>query len=39
MMAFPLMVLYEISIVGARIFGKKKPDNESGGDQGSGVGG
>lgn len=33
MMAFPLMVLYEISIVGARIFGKKKPDNESGGEQ------
>ncbi len=32
MMAFPLMVLYEISIVGARIFGKKKPDNESGGN-------
>jgi len=32
MMALPLMVLYEISIVGARIFGKKKPaendDNE-----------
>ena len=25
MMALPLMVLYEISIVGARIFGKKKP--------------
>ena len=24
MMALPLMVLYEISIVGARIFGKKK---------------
>jgi sec-independent protein translocase protein TatC len=32
MMAFPLMVLYEISIIGARIFGQKKPDNESGGD-------
>jgi len=30
MMALPLMVLYEISIVGARIFGKKtleKDDN------------
>ena len=39
MMAFPLMVLYEISIIGARIFGEKKPDNESGGDQSSGVGG
>jgi sec-independent protein translocase protein TatC len=24
MMAFPLMVLYEISILGARVFGKKK---------------
>jgi len=24
MMAFPLMLLYEISIIGARIFGKKK---------------
>jgi sec-independent protein translocase protein TatC len=32
MMAFPLMVLYEISIIGARIFGQKKPDNESGGN-------
>jgi sec-independent protein translocase protein TatC len=25
MMALPLMVLYEISILGARVFGKKKP--------------
>ena len=25
MMAFPLMALYEISILGARVFGKKKP--------------
>jgi len=24
MMAFPLMLLYEISILGARVFGKKK---------------
>lgn len=32
MMAFPLMVLYEISIVGARIFGQKKSGNESDGD-------
>jgi Sec-independent protein secretion pathway component TatC len=24
----PLMVLYEISIVGAKIFGKKKPAEE-----------
>lgn len=28
MMALPLMVLYEISIVGARIFGKKKDKSE-----------
>jgi sec-independent protein translocase protein TatC len=29
MMALPLMLLYEISIIGARIFGKKKPAEES----------
>ncbi len=28
MMALPLMLLYEISILGARIFGKKKPEEE-----------
>jgi sec-independent protein translocase protein TatC len=28
MMALPLMVLYEISIVGARIFGKKPSEND-----------
>ena len=28
MMALPLMVLYEISIIGARIFGRKKPEEE-----------
>ena len=28
MMALPLMVLYEISIIGARIFGRKKPEDE-----------
>ena len=28
MMALPLMVLYEVSIIGARIFGKKKPKPE-----------
>ncbi len=28
MMAFPLMLLYEISIIGARIFGKKKFDED-----------
>jgi sec-independent protein translocase protein TatC len=28
MMALPLMVLYEISILGARIFGKKKQDTQ-----------
>jgi sec-independent protein translocase protein TatC len=32
MMALPLMVLYEISIVGARIFGKKKPEPEPEGE-------
>ena len=32
MMALPLIVLYEISIIGARIFGGKKPGNESDGD-------
>ena len=26
MMALPLMVLYEISIIGAKIFGKKNPE-------------
>ena len=32
MMAMPLMLLYEVSIIGARIFGKKKaePDSEPG---------
>ena len=29
MMALPLMVLYEISILGARLFGKKKPATEN----------
>ena len=29
MMAFPLMALYEISIIGARIFGKKKADEDT----------
>ncbi len=28
MMAVPLMVLYEISIIGARIFGKKTPEKD-----------
>lgn len=28
MMALPLMVLYEISIIGAKIFGKKTPEKE-----------
>jgi len=28
MMAVPLMLLYEVSIFGARIFGKKKPEEE-----------
>ena len=29
MMALPLMVLYEVSIVGAKIFGKKKPAEQA----------
>jgi sec-independent protein translocase protein TatC len=29
LMALPLMVLYEISIIGAKIFGKKKPKEET----------
>ena len=28
MMALPLMALYEISIIGAKIFGKKKPKTD-----------
>jgi sec-independent protein translocase protein TatC len=28
MMAVPLMLMYEISIIGARFFGKKKPEPE-----------
>jgi sec-independent protein translocase protein TatC len=34
MMAMPLMVLYEISIIGARIFGKKKSAEEDKGNHG-----
>jgi sec-independent protein translocase protein TatC len=29
MMALPLMILYEISIIGAKIFGKKKPAEDN----------
>ncbi len=29
MIAFPLMALYEVSILGARIFGKKKPEEKA----------
>ncbi|MGD8412574.1 MAG: twin-arginine translocase subunit TatC, partial [Desulfobacterales bacterium] len=29
MMAVPLMVMYELSIIGARIFGRKKQENET----------
>ncbi|MBW2108866.1 MAG: twin-arginine translocase subunit TatC [Deltaproteobacteria bacterium] len=29
MMAAPLIILYEVSIVGARLFGKKRPENEN----------
>ena len=28
LMALPLMVLYEISIIGAKVFGKKKPEDD-----------
>jgi sec-independent protein translocase protein TatC len=28
MMAVPLMAMYELSIIGARLFGKKKPEEE-----------
>jgi sec-independent protein translocase protein TatC len=28
LMALPLMVLYEISIIGAKIFGKKNPEDD-----------
>lgn len=35
MMAMPLMVLYEISIIGAKIFGKKKPaDSDDSNEEG-----
>jgi len=29
MMALPMMVLYEISIIGAKIFGRKKPEDDA----------
>jgi len=32
MMAFPLLLLYEISIIGARIFGKKSSEEEDDND-------
>jgi len=32
MMAFPLLLLYEISIIGARIFGKKNSEEEDNND-------
>jgi sec-independent protein translocase protein TatC len=35
MMAFPLMVLYEVSIIGARIFGKKKQAEVEGNESSS----
>ena len=33
MMALPMMVLYEVSIIGAKIFGKKKTDPEPATDE------
>ncbi|MGA9535536.1 MAG: twin-arginine translocase subunit TatC [Desulfobacterales bacterium] len=39
MMALPLMLLYEISIIGARIFGKKKVEEEAAAEKSAAVGG
>jgi sec-independent protein translocase protein TatC len=39
MMALPLMLLYEISIIGARIFGKKKAGEGAAAEESAAVGG
>ena len=39
MMALPLMLLYEISIIGARIFGKKKAEEGAAAEESAAVGG
>jgi sec-independent protein translocase protein TatC len=39
MMALPLMLLYEISIIGARIFGKKKMDENTAAEESAAAGG
>jgi sec-independent protein translocase protein TatC len=39
MMALPLMLLYEISIIGARIFGKKKAEEGAADEESAAVGG
>ena len=37
MMALPLMLLYEISIIGARIFGKKKAEEGAAAEESAAV--
>jgi sec-independent protein translocase protein TatC len=39
MMALPLMLLYEISIIGARIFGKKKMEEDTAAEESAAVSG
>lgn len=39
MMALPLMLLYEISIIGARIFGKKKIEEDTAAEESAAAGG
>ena len=39
MMALPLMLLYEISIIGARIFGKKKMEEDTAAEESAAAGG
>jgi sec-independent protein translocase protein TatC len=39
MMALPLMLLYEISIIGARIFGKKKMEENTAAEESAAAGG
>jgi sec-independent protein translocase protein TatC len=39
MMALPLMLLYEISIIGARIFGKKKMKDDTAAEESAAAGG
>jgi len=39
MMALPLMLLYEIAIIGARIFGRKKIGEDAGTEESAATGG